>query len=162
MNRLENGTGAVTSLSWSLCFPSFAVVVSVYAQILVWKELYYGSMSEKEKQQLVSEVNILRELNHKHVVRYFDRIIDREKKKIYIVMEFCSGGDLASMIKANQRAGTCIEEEFIWKLLCELAIALHECHRKANGTILHRDLKVYTYANELLGSGCSKYCVSAQ
>lgn len=31
-------------------------------RILVWKELNYGKMSEKEKQQLVSEVNILREL----------------------------------------------------------------------------------------------------
>ena len=33
-------------------------------KILVWKELGYGKMSEKEKQMLVSEVNILRELNH--------------------------------------------------------------------------------------------------
>jgi serine/threonine protein kinase len=32
-------------------------------------------MSEKEKQQLVSEVNILRELNHKYVVKYYDRVI---------------------------------------------------------------------------------------
>jgi NIMA (never in mitosis gene a)-related kinase len=28
-------------------------------KILVWKELAYGKMSEREKQQLVSEVNIL-------------------------------------------------------------------------------------------------------
>ena len=32
----------------------------VDGKILVWKELNYGKMSEKEKQQLVSEVNILR------------------------------------------------------------------------------------------------------
>ena len=31
-------------------------------RILVWKELAYSKMSEKEKQMLVSEVNILREL----------------------------------------------------------------------------------------------------
>ncbi len=40
---------------------------------LVWKELNYGRMAEKEKQQLVSEVNILRELKHPHIVRYYDR-----------------------------------------------------------------------------------------
>jgi len=34
-------------------------------------------MSEKEKQMLVSEVNILRELNHPNVVKYYDRIIDK-------------------------------------------------------------------------------------
>jgi serine/threonine protein kinase len=42
-------------------------------KLLVWKELDYGKMSEKEKQQLVSEVNILRELKHTNIVRYYDR-----------------------------------------------------------------------------------------
>jgi NIMA (never in mitosis gene a)-related kinase len=42
-------------------------------KILVWKELNYGKMSEREKQQLVSEVNIIRELRHPHIVRYYDR-----------------------------------------------------------------------------------------
>ena len=34
-------------------------------------------MSEKEKQQIVSEVNILRELSHTNIVKYYDRIIDK-------------------------------------------------------------------------------------
>lgn len=51
-------------------------------------------MNEKEKQQIVSEVNILRELQHPHIVRYFDRIVDKRNLKIYIIMEYCSGGDL--------------------------------------------------------------------
>ncbi len=42
-------------------------------KVLVWKELNYGKMSEKEKQQLVAEVNILRELKHPNIVRYYDR-----------------------------------------------------------------------------------------
>ncbi len=41
----------------------------------MWKELRYGSMSEREKQQLVAEVNILREFQHPHIVRYFDRVL---------------------------------------------------------------------------------------
>jgi len=31
-------------------------------RILVWKELDYGKMNDKEKQQIVAEVNILRDL----------------------------------------------------------------------------------------------------
>ena len=42
-------------------------------------------MSEKEKQQIVSEVNILRELNHPHIVQYYDRIIDKGRAKIFII-----------------------------------------------------------------------------
>ena len=38
-------------------------------------------MSEKEKQQIVAEVNILRELKHPNIVRYYDRIIDKVKAK---------------------------------------------------------------------------------
>lgn len=72
-------------------------------QILVWKELDYGSMTEAEKQMLVSEVNLLRELKHPHIVRYYDRIIDRTNTTLYIVMEYCEGGDLASVISKGTK-----------------------------------------------------------
>jgi len=59
---------------------SFGVVSKVKrksdGKILVWKELNYGKMSEKEKQQLVAEVNILRDLKHPNIVRYYDRYSD--------------------------------------------------------------------------------------
>jgi serine/threonine protein kinase len=60
-------------------------------------------MSEKEKQMLVSEVNILRELNHPNVVKYYDRVIDRSATKIYIVMEYCEGGDISTLIKNSRK-----------------------------------------------------------
>ena len=72
---------------------------------MVWKELDYGSMSETEKQMLVSEVNLLRELKHPHIVRYHDRIIDRAHTTLYIIMEYCQGGDLASKISSMRREG---------------------------------------------------------
>ena len=62
-------------------------------------------MTESEKQMLVSEVNLLRELKHQHIVRYYDRIIDRSKTTIYIIMEYCDGGDLAQLISYTKRAG---------------------------------------------------------
>ncbi len=46
-------------------------------------------MSEREKQLLVSEVNILREFRHPNITRYYDRVIDKERANLYIVMEFC-------------------------------------------------------------------------
>ena len=74
-------------------------------QILVWKELDYGIMTEVEKQMLVSEVNLLRELKHQHIVRYYDRIIDRSNTMLYIIMEFCEGGDVGSLIAKMKREG---------------------------------------------------------
>ena len=53
-------------------------------QTLVWKQLNYGGMKEKEKHLVVSEVNILRELRHPFIVRYYDRIIDKASTTIYV------------------------------------------------------------------------------
>ena len=75
----------------------------IHKQILVWKEMEYGTMTESEKQMLVSEVNLLRELKHQHIVRYYDRIIDRSNTTIYIIMEYCDGGDLAVLISKCRR-----------------------------------------------------------
>lgn len=70
---------------------------------LVWKELAYARMSEAEKQALVREVNILQKLRHPNITRYYDRVIDRENACLYIVMEYCAGGDLARRIKRQRK-----------------------------------------------------------
>lgn len=62
---------------------SFGIVTQVTniktGEECVWKELDYGRMKDKEKQQLVTEVNVLRELNHPNIVRYKDRIIEKDE-----------------------------------------------------------------------------------
>ncbi|OXB58746.1 hypothetical protein ASZ78_000087 [Callipepla squamata] len=111
-------------------------------KILVWKELDYGSMTEAEKQMLVSEVNLLRELRHPNIVRYHDRIIDRSSSTLYIVMEYCDGGDLASVIARCTRDRRYLEESFVLRVLAQLTLALKECHRRSDGGVtVHRDLK---------------------
>ncbi|KAM6354803.1 serine/threonine-protein kinase Nek2 isoform 1-T1 [Podargus strigoides] len=111
-------------------------------KILVWKELDYGSMTEVEKQMLVSEVNLLRELRHPNIVRYYDRIVDRSSTTLYIVMEYCEGGDLASLIGRCTKERHYLEESFVLRVLTQLTLALKECHRRSDGGVtVHRDLK---------------------
>ncbi|XP_029534719.2 LOW QUALITY PROTEIN: serine/threonine-protein kinase Nek2-like [Oncorhynchus nerka] len=112
-------------------------------KILVWKALDYGTMAESEKQMLVSEVNLLRELKHPNIVRYYDRIIDRTNTTLYIVMEHCKGGDLSSLITRCIKERRYLEEEFIMRVMAQLTLALKECHCRSDGvaTVLHRDLK---------------------
>ena len=62
---------------------------------MIWKKINYGQMQEKEKKQLINEVNILGELKHDNIVRYYDKIIDKKNTTIYIIMEYCAGGDLS-------------------------------------------------------------------
>ena len=124
------------------------------SEILVWKELSYGVMSDKGKQMLCDEVNILRDLNHPNIVQFVDRIIDHEDRKIYIVQEYCNGGDLASYIKLKKekmpKTSGRISESFVWRVTAEISSALQHCHnhfkKRGHGLntkrrILHRDLK---------------------
>lgn len=103
------------SLNLLLLIGSFGVVSKIKrkqdGRILVWKELNYGKMSEKEKQQLVSEVNILRDLRSPNIVRYYDRIIDKEKTKIFIIMEYCEKGDMAQLIRKLKKDKEFLKED---------------------------------------------------
>ncbi len=71
--------------------------------MFVWKEVDYHGMTEKEKQLLVQEVNLLRELRHPNIVRYHDRIIDRTHSTLFIIMEYCEGGSLADLIARKRK-----------------------------------------------------------
>jgi NIMA (never in mitosis gene a)-related kinase len=104
------------------------------------KEIDYGTMGPQEKKLLVNEVNILRKLHNPHIVRYIDRYVNSSTKKIFIVMEFCAGGDLQDLIRTTRPGNRHISEDQIWLTLSELTSALYECH-EGGDRILHRDIK---------------------
>ena len=52
----------------------YKIVKKSNQKIYACKEINYGRMTEKEKQQLVTEVNVLRELKHPNIVKYNERI----------------------------------------------------------------------------------------
>jgi NIMA (never in mitosis gene a)-related kinase 2 len=87
-------------------WPSSILILGSYGKVslvthrasgaeMVWKQTNYGGMNEKEKQQLINEVNILRELKHENIVRCYDKFVDKKHTSIYLVMEVCKGGDLS-------------------------------------------------------------------
>ncbi|XP_067012265.2 serine/threonine-protein kinase Nek2 [Anabrus simplex] len=111
-------------------------------QIFVWKAINYGKMTKEKKLRLVSEVNLLSELHHSNIVRYYDRIIHKPSATLYIIMEWCEGGDLATLIAMCKRTNKLIVESFVWRVLYQTACALQACHSYlARGTIMHRDIK---------------------
>ncbi|OLL25116.1 G2-specific protein kinase nim-1 [Neolecta irregularis DAH-3] len=114
------------------------------------KEIFYGKMSDREKQQLADEVNILGLVRHPNIVRYYHRTIDQSQRLIHLYMEYCGNGDLANFIQNCRRERTLVPESLVWTILTQLVLALHKCHyettKSENGSseticILHRDLK---------------------
>ncbi|KIM36198.1 hypothetical protein M413DRAFT_14052 [Hebeloma cylindrosporum] len=132
--------------------------------IFARKELNFERMSERDRKQIVAEVNILKDLHHDHIVRYHDRYVDRDAGILYILMEYCGGGDLSTVIKQATKQNRPIPEDTIWHYFLQILQALHHCHhpnghsRSSSGStinggpidaeggsrrvqILHRDLK---------------------
>ena len=72
--------------------------------------------------------NILKDLNHEHIVRYIDRHVDRDAGILYILMEYCGGGDLSTVIKQAAKHNRPIPEDTIWSYFMQILLALHQCH----------------------------------
>lgn len=122
-------------------------------------------MSQKEREQLTAEFNILSSLRHPNIVAYYHREHLKASQDLYLYMEYCGGGDLSMVIKNLKRTNKYAEEDFVWRILSQLVTALYRCHygsdpadvgsnllgpaakpsglkgKQAQMTILHRDLK---------------------
>jgi NIMA (never in mitosis gene a)-related kinase len=133
--------------------------------VLCRKEINYIKMSQKEREQLTAEFNILSSLRHPNIVAYYHREHLKASQDLYLYMEYCGGGDLGMVIKNLKNSNKYAEEEFVWRVLSQLATALYRCHygadapavganvlnqsppkqglkgKQAQVMILHRDLK---------------------
>eukprot|EP00835_Amoeboradix_gromovi_P005169 NODE_461_length_8173_cov_0.353604.p3 type:complete len:286 gc:universal NODE_461_length_8173_cov_0.353604:2844-1987(-) len=99
------------------------------------KEIYFRSLKKNEKKQIVNEVNIMRELSSSFLVRYIQREIDQPNGILWIVMEYCKGGDLFRFLCNDSGV---IPEDIIWIYLAQINEGLKYLHNKK---IIHRDVK---------------------
>ncbi|KAI8989164.1 kinase-like protein [Trametes punicea] len=84
---------------------SFATVYRGYHeqthQQVAIKTVNRSGLSPKLFDNLQGEIEILKSLSHRHITRLLDVI--RAERNIYLIMEFCAGGDLANYIKKRGR-----------------------------------------------------------
>ncbi|GER54389.1 kinase family protein [Striga asiatica] len=97
------------------------------------KEIVTSRLNPKLQESLKSEIFILKRINHPNIIRLHDMI--EESGKIYIILEYCKGGDLSIYIQ--QRQGK-ISEETAKHFMQQLAEGL-KVLRENN--LIHRDLK---------------------
>ncbi|TGJ85666.1 hypothetical protein E0Z10_g3091 [Xylaria hypoxylon] len=146
---------------------SFGVIRKVKRKvdgmILCRKEISYLKMSQKEREQLHAEFQILSSLRHPNIVGYFHREHLKQTQDLHLYMEYCGNGDLGRVIQNLTTANKYADEEFVWAVFSQLVTALYRCHYGTDPpdvssavfsapkikpktppgavTILHRDLK---------------------
>lgn len=99
-------------------------------------------------------------------MRYYERFVDKPNNMLYILMEYCEGGDLAGVIQRCRKTGygstashrrelqltdrsrrSYLSEDVVWAYLTQITLALYDCHTEVDAqghrkaVILHRDIK---------------------
>ncbi|KAM8889651.1 serine/threonine-protein kinase Nek1 isoform 2-T2 [Synchiropus picturatus] len=100
----------------------------------VIKEICISGMSSKERQESRNEVAVLANMSHPNIVQYKESF--EEGGSLYIVMDYCEGGDLFK--KINSQKGVQFPEEQILDWFVQICLALKHVHDRK---ILHRDIK---------------------
>ncbi|RDA95293.1 hypothetical protein CP533_3491 [Ophiocordyceps camponoti-saundersi (nom. inval.)] len=111
---------------------SFGVIRKVRRKadgfIMCRKEISYLRMSQKEREQLHTEFQILSHLRHANIVAYYHREHLKLSQDLHLYMEYCGNGDLGRVIKDLQHKGQRAQESFVWSIFSQLVMALYRCH----------------------------------
>uniref|UniRef100_A0A674IBQ2 non-specific serine/threonine protein kinase n=1 Tax=Terrapene triunguis TaxID=2587831 RepID=A0A674IBQ2_9SAUR len=100
----------------------------------VIKEINICKMSNKEREESRREVAVLANMKHPNIVLYRESF--EENGSLYIVMDYCEGGDLFRRINAQK--GILFSEDQIMDWFVQICLALKHVHDRK---ILHRDIK---------------------
>ncbi|CAH0516259.1 unnamed protein product [Peronospora belbahrii] len=141
MSRASIGDYVVTS---KLGSGSFAIVYKGYHKTskvpVAIKVLSLYKLNRKLLDNLEMEITIMRQIDHPNIVKLYE--IKKTQKHMYLVLEYCAGGDLQQFVRRTQ------EKEQDGKKVIPQPIAQHFLRELAKGmqclwqrNLIHRDLK---------------------
>ncbi|QDZ18040.1 serine/threonine protein kinase [Chloropicon primus] len=98
------------------------------------KQISLEGLSEDDKDNMVQEIDLLRNLKHKNIVKYLGSY--RTKSHLYIILEYAENGSLSQIIKPNKFGAFPESLAAIYmKQTLEGLAYLHEQN------VIHRDVK---------------------
>ncbi|KAL8162416.1 hypothetical protein V2J09_013905 [Rumex salicifolius] len=81
---------------------------------------------------MMKEISILRQINHPNIVRLFESI--ETEDRIFLVLEYCGGGDLGAYLHRHGRVSADVARHFMRQLAAGLQVL-------RDNNLIHRDLK---------------------
>ena len=88
---------------------------------------------DSARKRVIREIRNLQRIQHPSIIKLFE-VID-SAKRMCLVIEYASGGDLCKYVRAKRR----LEENEARRLLAQIACGIHDCHAH---NVVHRDIKL--------------------
>ena len=107
-------------------------------EIFAMKTLEIISMNQKDLTNTLNEIWFLCSIECNYICGYEESFVINNGELLCIVMEFVGGGDVLSKIRTCKEQNLEINEETIWKYICQILIGLKKLHKFK---IIHRDIK---------------------
>lgn len=101
-------------------------------KIVAIKKINITFTNNLTKEHAEQEINIMKKLKHKNIVELYESIYD-QYNNIYLIMEYCENGDLASFLNKKP-----LKEKYVKKFMKQIASATKYLYKYK---ILHRDIK---------------------
>lgn len=92
--------------------------------------------SAEELASIEQEIRWLKVVDHPFIVKLYEHYDD--ERYVYLVMDFCSGGDLASLVLTNSRNGHTFAPDYVAEVMRQLLCAINHMHTHS---VVHLDLK---------------------
>ena len=97
------------------------------------KSISLKKLTEKEREDLIHEVDIISHLEHPHIIKFYETYHDQFY--FHIVTELCRGNNLNLRLK---KIGGRMKEEQVRIIILKILHAINYCHSFG---VVHRDLK---------------------
>lgn len=101
---------------------------------VAWNVVKLSRIPPGERKRIKTEVKLLRDIEHKNVIKYYNSWVDREKEQIVFITEIMSSGSIKDYLRKNPMIRWNAVKRWCRQILRALEF-LHE------NQIIHRDIK---------------------
>ncbi|KAL6940514.1 hypothetical protein ACO0QE_004418 [Hanseniaspora vineae] len=95
-----------------------------------------------ENASVKREINIMKKLHHEHIVKLIEVLDDIESRKIYLILEYCSKGEirwcLGDQLEIKARGPPLLDFDQARKIFRDVVLGVEYLHSRG---VIHRDIK---------------------
>ena len=102
------------------------------------KVISMANLGQSRVASCLKEIQVLSQINHPLIVKYFDSFFDSENNRLFIVTEYLGGGDLSRHVQRLKDDKQTLPEEVIWRFALQAFLAMRWLHDQC---VVHRDIK---------------------